>query len=86
MDFEIRCVDHHGLLFAMSGGQTGDHPGKDALVAPMVVEGLMRAVFRRRIAPPQAIAIDEGYPAQDAPFARHPASTGRSYHSSIFDR
>jgi hypothetical protein len=27
----------------------------------------VRPVFRRRIAPPQAIAIDEYYPAQHAP-------------------
>ena len=51
-------------------GQSDHHPGEDALVAPTfpaVVESLVRAVFLRRIAPAQTIAINKDYPAQHPP-------------------
>ena len=55
VSFEIRCVDQNGLLFAMPGGQTRQHLGEDALIAPALhtgVECLVRAVCTRRVAPP----------------------------------
>jgi hypothetical protein len=63
-------VDHHRLRHSGLGSQTIHHSGEDAFVAPplpAVVEGLRRAIFLRRSAPPQAIAIDEDYPAQNPP-------------------
>ena len=69
MGFEISGVDHDRRLFAVVSGQTDHHLRKDAFVAPplpTVVERLMRAIFLGRISPPQAIAIDEDNPAQNA--------------------
>jgi hypothetical protein len=70
MRLEIGRVDHHRLRNGSFGSQTIHHPGEDSLVAPPlppVVEGLRRAIFFRRIAPPQPIAIDEYYAAQHTP-------------------
>jgi hypothetical protein len=64
---EIGRVDHHRLRNGGFAGQPIHHPGEDPFVTPplpAVVEGLVRAIFLRRIAPTQAIAIDEDYPAQ----------------------
>jgi hypothetical protein len=61
-------IDHRGLLFAMSRRQADHHPGEVALVGtPLTtfVKRLVRAVFLRRVPPPQAIAIEEDNPAQD---------------------
>ena len=66
----VSCVDHHGRLLTVLSRQPGHDPGEDTPVAPSfptVVERLVRAVFPRRISPPQAIAIDEDNPAQDTP-------------------
>ena len=63
-------IDHDRIVFGTFGGQAHHDPGEDAVVAPAlpaVVEGLGRAVFLRRIAPAQPIAIDEDYTAQNAP-------------------
>jgi hypothetical protein len=46
------------------------HPGEDSLVAPSlpsVVKGFRRAILPGGVAPPQAVAIDEDYAAQDTP-------------------
>ena len=70
MRLEICCVDHDGLVLGALGGQADHDPGENAIFAPAlpaVVEGLGRAIFLRRIAPPQPIAIDEDYAAEDAP-------------------
>ena len=70
MRLQVGRIYHHGLIFAVLSGQSGHHPGEDALVAltfPAVVERLVRAVFLRRIAPAQTIAINENYPAQHSP-------------------
>jgi hypothetical protein len=70
MRLQVGRVDHDGLLLGTFGGQSFHHPGEDPHVTPplpSVVEGLRRAIFTRRIAPPQAIAIDEDYTAQDPP-------------------
>ncbi len=70
MRLKIGRVDHDGLLLGALGGQALHHPGKDTHVTPplpSVVERLRWAILTRRIAPPQAIAIDEDYAAQDPP-------------------
>lgn len=70
MGLEICRVDHHGLLFAVLGGQICHHPGEDAFLAPPLpsaVERLMRTILLRRIPPTQAIAIDEDNAAQNPP-------------------
>jgi len=67
---EIGRVDHDRLVLGPFGGQPHHDPGEDPVVAPAlpaVIQGLGRAVFLRRIAPPQPIAIDEDYSAEDAP-------------------
>jgi hypothetical protein len=61
-------IDHHSLLFAVFGSQTGHHPGEDAFVAPplpAVVECLVWVIDRRRVAPLQPIAINENNAAQN---------------------
>ena len=70
MRFKIRRVDHDRLFLWPFGGQTLHDPSKDAHVAPplpAIVEGIRRAILPRRISPPQAVAIDEDYAAQDPP-------------------
>jgi hypothetical protein len=64
---EIGHVDYHRLR---NGSRTIDHRGEDTFVDPplsMIVEGLRQAGFFRRIEPPQPIAIDEDYAAQNTP-------------------
>jgi hypothetical protein len=61
-------VDHQRVRFPALIGQLQEHSGKDTFLAPSLptaVTRLWRAVFRRRVSPPQAIAIDEDNPAQD---------------------
>lgn len=70
MGLQVGGVDHHRLLLAVPGSQSGHHPREDALVAPAlpaVVERLVRPVFLRRVSPAQPITIDEDNPTQDAP-------------------
>ncbi len=70
MGLEIGRIDHRRFLLGFLGGQAYQDPGKYALLAPSlpaVVEGLMRTVLPGRIAPAQAITIDEDYPAQHTP-------------------
>src|SRR5690606_15211623 len=67
---QVGRVDHHRLRGGSLRGQTVHHPSEDTLVTPplpAIVEGLGRAIFLRRIAPTQAIAIDEDYAAQNPP-------------------
>jgi hypothetical protein len=67
---EIGRIDHHRLRNGGFGSQPVHHPGEHPLVTPPlppVVETLRRAILLWRIAPPQAIAIDEDYPAQHTP-------------------
>src|SRR3546814_4296195 len=69
--FKIGRVDHDRLaLGSLRCRQAFHHADEDAFVAPplpAIVERLRRAVFPRRIAPPQPIAVDEDDPAQNAP-------------------
>ena len=68
MRLEIGRVDHDSPTFGLGAGQPLHHPDEDASLTPSlpaVVEGLRRAVFPWRIAPPQPVAIDEDYSAQD---------------------
>lgn len=70
MRLQIGRVDHHRLGDRRLCRQAVHHPGKDALFAPplpTVVEGLRRAILPGGITPPQAVAIDEDNPAQNAP-------------------
>lgn len=70
MRLQVSRVDHHRLRDGSLSGQAIHHPGEDPPVAPplpSIVEGLRRAVFFRRIAPPQPIAIDKDYAAQHPP-------------------
>jgi hypothetical protein len=67
---EIGRVNHHRLRDGGLGGKPSHQPCENTLVAPplpTVVEGLRRAIILRRIAPAQAIAIDEDYAAQYPP-------------------
>ena len=60
-------VDHQRIGAAALIGQFEKHPGEDTLLAPALppaIKGLVRSVLRRRIAPAQAVAIDEDYAAQ----------------------
>ena len=69
MCLEVGRVDHDRLVLGALGGQADQDPGEDAIVAPALptaVERLGGAVFLRRVAPPQAIAIGEDYAAEDA--------------------
>ena len=66
----VSRVDHDGLLLGAFRRQPRHHPGEDPHVTsplPSVAERLRRAILTRRIAPPQAIAIDEDHPAQNTP-------------------
>ncbi len=70
MRFQVGRVDRDGLLLGALGGQTFHDPSKDPHVAPTlpaVIERLRRSIFPGRVAPAQAIAIDEDYAAQDTP-------------------
>src|SRR5690606_29153384 len=68
---QIGRVDHDCLeLWSLRHSQAFHHPDKDTLVAPAlpaVVKRLGRAVFLRRIAPPEPVAVNEDDPAQNAP-------------------
>jgi hypothetical protein len=58
-------IDHHDLLLAAFGGQPLHHPGEHPHVAPPlppVVKGLGWTILPRRVAPSQAIAVDEDFP------------------------
>src|SRR3546814_15911695 len=69
--FEIGRVDHDRLAFGgLRCRQAFHHADEDAFVAPplpAIVERLCRAIFSRRIPPPQPITIDEDDTAQNAP-------------------
>ena len=68
MRLEVGRVNHDGLVLGALSGQADHDPGEDPVVTPTlptVVEGLGRSVFLRRIAPPQPIAIDKDYAAND---------------------
>lgn len=70
MRLELGCVDQDVLFLAALGGQTLHHPGKDTHVTPSlpsIVERLGRPILPRSVASPQAIAINEDYPAQYPP-------------------
>jgi hypothetical protein len=74
MSLQVGGVNHHSFRFAVISRQSHHHLGEDALFLaslgpvafshspppfPTIVERLVRAILPRRIAPPQAIAIDE---------------------------
>ena len=66
---QVGRIDHHRLRNRRLGGQPLHHSSEDALVAPTlppIVERLRRTILLGRIAPPQAIAIDEDNAAQNA--------------------
>ena len=70
MRLQIGRIDHDRLVRGVFGSQADHHPGEYAVVAPAlpaVIKGLGRTVLPGRVAPPQAIAIDEYYAAQNAP-------------------
>ena len=60
-------IDPDRLVRGVFGSQTDHDPGEDAVVAPALPAGLGRTVLPGRVAPPQAIAIDEYYADQNAP-------------------
>ena len=67
MRLQMGRVDHESVGCAALIGEFQEHPGEDALFAPTLpaaIKRLVRPIFRRRITPPQPIAIDEDYPAQ----------------------
>ena len=69
MGFEIRGVDHYGLLLAVISRQTNHHFSEDALVAPplpTVIQRLVWPILPWRVTPPQPIAINEDNPTEDA--------------------
>ena len=70
MGLEIGRVDHDGLaLCSLRHSQAFHHLEKDALVTPTfpaVIKRLGGAIFLWRIAPPEAVAVDENDAAQNA--------------------
>lgn len=67
MPLQIGRVDHKRIGASALVGQFKNHLGEDTLLAsarPPAVERLVSALIRRRIAPAQAVAIDENYAAQ----------------------
>lgn len=69
MRLEMGGIDHQRIGRPALIGKFEQHPGEDTLLAPALptaVKGLVGAVFSRRVSPPQAIAIDEDYPTQNA--------------------
>ena len=69
MCLQVGRINRDGRRFRRFGGQSLEDPSEYAHLArslPTVVEGLGWTVFLRRIAPVQAIAIDEDYAAQHA--------------------
>ena len=69
MGFQVSRIDHDRPLVSSLGGQAGHDASEHAHPAPAlppVVEGLWRAVFPGSVTPPQAIAVDEDYAAQNA--------------------
>ena len=70
MGLKVGSVEHYGPFLTMIRRQPNHHLGEDLLVTPplpTVVDGLVQPILPRGIAPPQAIAIDEDYPAQNRP-------------------
>ena len=70
MRLQIGRVYHHRLRNGRLGGQAFHHPGEDAFLAPAlptIIEGLRWTILLGRIAPPQAIAIDEDNAAENTP-------------------
>ena len=66
---EIGRIDHDRLVLGALSGQADHDPGEDPVVTlapPTVVEGLDGPIFLRRITPPQPIAVDEDYAAENA--------------------
>lgn len=64
MRLRVGRSDHDGGRRHRFGGQRLEHSGAPNF-APGLVECLGRAVFLRRIAPAQLIAVDEDYPARN---------------------
>lgn len=70
MCLQMGRVDHQRIRAATLIRKREKHLREDAFLAPSLpaaVKGLVRPVFRRRIAPPQTIAIDEDNAAQHLP-------------------
>jgi len=71
VSLEIGRVDHNSLsLRCFRHSQAFHHLEKDALVTPAFPPGIKRlggAVFLRRIAPPETVAVHEYDPAQETP-------------------
>lgn len=68
---EIGCINHDGLVFcSFRQRQAVHHLDKNALVAPAFpadIQRFRRAIFLRRIAPPEPVAIDENDADQHTP-------------------
>jgi len=63
----MRRIDHQHISPSALIGQFQKHPSEDPLLAPSLppaVKRLVWPILRRRIAPTQAIAIDEYYATQ----------------------
>ena len=70
MGLKVGSLDHRGPFLTMIRRQPDHHLGEDPLVTPplpTVVDCLVPPILPRGIAPPQAIAIDEDYLAQNRP-------------------
>lgn len=70
MRLHLGRVDHDRLLFATTTGQRFHHPGEDPMSPHRfhLLERVLGGLYTRVcIAPPQPIAIDECYPANDPP-------------------
>lgn len=68
MCLEVGRIDRNCLVIGGLSGQPGHDPRKHTHIAPplpTVVECLGWAIFARRIAPAQPVAIDEYYAAQN---------------------
>jgi hypothetical protein len=70
MCFEVGRIDRDGLIVGCFCRQPHHDPCKHPHIAPplpAIVEGLVRTILTRCVAPAQAVAIDKDNAAQDTP-------------------
>jgi hypothetical protein len=69
MRLEMGGINHQRISRPALIGKFEKYPDENTLLAPALptaAYGLVQAVFSRRVSLPQAIAIDEDYPTQNA--------------------
>src|SRR5579872_5699075 len=82
MRLQMRCVDHDLLRLAAFARQFPEYFIEDSQPAPAyepIIDGLMRAIFPRRVAPAQAVLDHKDDAAHDPAIvhARIPCESGK---------